>query len=58
LTLLRPPSKSHKRGVTQSGAVTFIEKTREIEADEKHSAADKLMEGWQKMKPGRKGTDK
>jgi hypothetical protein len=29
----------------------FIEKAREIEADEKHSAADKLMERLAKTKP-------
>ena len=29
----------------------FIEKAKEIEADEKHSAADKLMERLAKMKP-------
>ena len=30
----------------------FIEKAREIGADEKRSAADKLMERLAKMKPG------
>jgi hypothetical protein len=35
----------------------FIEKAREIEADEKHSAADKLMERLAKTKPEpRKGS--
>jgi hypothetical protein len=29
----------------------FLEKAREIEADEKHSAADKLMERLAKTKP-------
>jgi hypothetical protein len=29
----------------------FIEKAREIEADEEHSAADKLMERLAKTKP-------
>jgi hypothetical protein len=29
----------------------FIDKAREIEADEKHSAADKLMERLAKTKP-------
>ena len=37
----------------------FIEKAREIEADEKHSAADKLMERLAKTKPDpRKGSPK
>jgi hypothetical protein len=37
----------------------FIEKAREIEADEKRSAADKLMERLAKMKPEpRKTSDK
>jgi hypothetical protein len=31
----------------------FIEKTREIGADEKHSAADKLMEPLAKTKPSK-----
>jgi hypothetical protein len=35
----------------------FLEKAREIEADEKHSAADKLMERLAKTKPEpRKGS--
>jgi hypothetical protein len=36
----------------------FIEKAREIGADEKHSAADKLMERLAKTKPEPKTTAK
>jgi hypothetical protein len=47
------PKKSVK-AVTQDDpeqSKAFIEKAREIEADEKHSAADKLMERLAKTKP-------
>lgn len=36
----------------------FVEKAREIEADEKHSAADKLMERLAKTKPQPKSQTK
>lgn len=42
-------SKSKPDDPEQSKA--FIEKAREIGADEKHSAADKLMERLAKTKP-------
>jgi hypothetical protein len=49
----RPPKSGKALGgpddPEQSKA--FIEKAREIEADEKHSAADKLMERLAKTKP-------
>jgi hypothetical protein len=49
LTSQRPRSSQTRDDPEQSKA--FIEKGREIEADEKHPAADKLMERLAKMKP-------
>jgi hypothetical protein len=48
-TSQRPRSSQTRDDPEQSKA--FIEKAREIEADEKRSAADKLMERLAKMKP-------
>jgi len=45
----QPQKRTPKDNPEQSKA--FIEKAREIEADEKHSAADKLMGRLVKMKP-------
>jgi hypothetical protein len=45
----RKNQKSHKDDPEQSKL--FIDKAREIEADEKRSSADKLMERLAKMKP-------
>ena len=47
-TEIRPKSAS-KDNPEQSKL--FVEKAREIEADERHSAADKLMGRLVKMKP-------
>jgi hypothetical protein len=43
----------HADGPEQSKA--FIEKAREIEADEKHSAADELMERLAETPPQKRG---
>jgi hypothetical protein len=48
------PHRSTRDDPQQSKA--FIEKAREIEADEKRSAADRLMERLAKTKPAPKKT--
>jgi hypothetical protein len=45
----RPAAKAKPDDIEQSR--TFIEKAREIGADEKHSAADKLMKRLAETKP-------
>jgi hypothetical protein len=52
-TSQRPRSSQTPDDPAQSKA--FIEKAREIGADEKRSAADKLMEKLAKMKPEPRG---
>jgi hypothetical protein len=49
----RPPKsgKATMKPDDEEQSRAFIEKAREIEADEKHSAADKLMERLAKTKP-------
>jgi hypothetical protein len=47
LTNPRPPNSADDKEQSK----LFLEKAREIEADEKHSAADKLMERLAKTKP-------
>ena len=50
---------NHPRKDNPEQSKLFIEKAREIEADEKRSAADKLMGRLVKMKPEpRKGKSK
>jgi hypothetical protein len=51
-----PKAKPSRDDPEQSKA--FIEKAREIEADEEHSAADKLMERLAKTKPEPRVKDK
>lgn len=48
-------SKSKKTRDDPDQSKAFIEKAREIGADEKHSAADKLMGKLAKMKPEPRG---
>jgi hypothetical protein len=52
-TSIRPqrPAKITGRPDDKEQSKLFIEKAREIEADEKHSAADKLMERLAKTPP-------
>ena len=52
------PNQTRNRKDDPEQSKAFIEKTREIEADEKRSAADKLIGRLAKMKPEPKSAEK